>query len=274
MSAWDSKGSLEIRPGEIHLWLIYYDAIEDEGLHAQYRALLNVTEKLKEPRFHFARDRRRYLVTRAALRTILSRYAPVAPEEWEFKTNEYGRPQIDKPEVENLQLAFNISHTHSLIAIGITRGRELGVDVENVVAREVSVEIADRYFAPDEVAALYEVASEGQHDRFFEYWTFKESYIKARGMGLSLPLDKFSFLYPHERAVQIAIHPDLEDASDRWEFWQCRPTREYLVAVCAERRDDGASRVIVRRAVPLVSEEIVETEFLRRSHPGVPPARE
>src|SRR5262249_27770944 len=146
MSAWESKASIQLKSGEIHLWLVYYDAIDDEGLHAQYRALLNSAGKLKESRVHFPRDRRRDLATRVALRTILSRYAPVAAENWKFETNEYGRPQIENLEVKHLQLAFNISHTHSLIVIGITRGRELGVDVENVVAREVSIEIADRYF--------------------------------------------------------------------------------------------------------------------------------
>jgi 4'-phosphopantetheinyl transferase len=265
MAAWDSKEVLEIAPGEIHLWHIYYDAIDDAGLLAQYRALLNPTEKLKETRFHFARDRRRYLVTRASLRSILSRYAPVAPEDWKFRTNDYGRPEIDSAQVEHLRLVFNISHTHCLIVIGITRGRELGVDVENVLTREVSIEIADRYFAPDEVAALHEVPREGQHYRFFEYWTFKESYIKARGMGLSLPLEKFSFSYPHAGAVEIAIHADLEDARERWELRQLRPTPEYLVAVCAEIAKEGTSKLIVRSAVPLVSEEVVETRVLRTS---------
>lgn len=254
---------LPLGGSEIHLWLADYERIGDERLHAAYRALLTEEERRQEPRFHFARDRRRYLVTRALVRTVLSRYAAVDPAAWMFSPNEYGRPAATNAEAHDLR--FNLSHTHSMIVLGVTRGRELGVDVENVRAREVSIDIARHYFAPDEVAALNVVPPHRQQDRFFEYWTFKESYIKARGMGLSLPLDKFSFHYPHDAAVDIAIHPELADDASRWQFWQFRPSPEYLVAVCAERTGD-APRVTVREAVPLAHEEPRPVAFLRTSH--------
>lgn len=251
---------IPLSPAEIHLWLAFYDEINDERLHAAYRGLLDAAEREQEPRFYFARDRRRYLVTRALVRTVLSRYAPIAPRDWAFSTNAYGRPEIVNPRAGNL--TFNISHTHSLIVMGVTRGRALGVDVENVRARAVSIDIADHYFAPQEVAVLAAAPAREQQDRFFEYWTFKESYIKARGMGLSLPLDKFSFHYSDDRAVGIAIHPELADDATRWQFWQFRPTPEYLVAICAERVGAGSPRLIARQAVPMQSEEsfVFETQ--------------
>jgi 4'-phosphopantetheinyl transferase len=139
------------------------------------------------------------------------------------------------------------------------------VDVENVLAREVSIDIADRFFAPTEVAALAAVPQHQQQDRFFEYWTFKESYIKARGMGLSLPLDKFSFRYRTDRTVDIAIHPDLADDSTRWQFWQFRPSPEYLLAVCAERIGAQSPSLTVRQIIPMVSEKTLDPKFLRTS---------
>jgi 4'-phosphopantetheinyl transferase len=255
--------------GEIHLWLADLDAIEDESLHAAYRELLNDAEKEQEPRFYFARDRRRYLVTRALVRTVLSRYAAVDPAEWVFSTNAYGRPEIDKAEIDNAEakeLSFNISHTHSMIVLGVTRKRALGVDVENFRARNVSMGIADRYFAPQEVTVLNAAPEHEQQYRFFEYWTFKESYIKARGMGLSLPLDKFSFHYASDRAVGIAIEPELADDPARWQFWQFRPTADYLVAICAERLGDGSPSLVVREAVPMRSERPLVPEFLKISN--------
>lgn len=248
---------------EIHLWLADYERIADERLHAAYRELLDEAEKAQEPRFYFARDRRRYLVTRALVRTVLSRYAPVAPAEWMFANNQYGRPELHQAQAGDL--TFNISHTHSMIVLGVTRKRALGVDVENVRAREVSLDIARHYFAPPEVEALGLVPQDEQQFRFFEYWTFKESYIKARGMGLSLPLDKFSFHYRDERAVHIAIHPELADDANRWQFWQFRPSPEYLVAVCAERSGAESPRVVVRHAVPMLDETPVTPQFLRVS---------
>jgi len=249
---------------EIHLWLAYYDEIDDAQLHATYRALLNAAEQQQEPRFYFAKDRLRYLVTRALVRTVLSRYLPVAPNDWIFSANAYGRPQLENVEARASELSFNISHTHSLIVLGVTQGRELGVDVENVRAREVSIDIADRYFAPGEVAALAEAPVDRQQDRFFEYWTFKESYIKARGMGLSIPLDKFSFRYPHEHAVELAVDPELADTAARWQFWQFRPTPHYLVAVCAERLH-APPTVVVRKTIPLMTEELLAPTFLKTS---------
>ncbi len=250
---------------EIHLWLAFYDRIDDERLHAAYRELLNEAEKKQEPRFYFARDRRRYLVTRALVRTVLSRYAPVEPREWIFATNDYGCPAAVNEEARSAGLSFNISHTHSLIVLAVAAGRALGVDVENVHARQASIAVADRYFAPEEVQVLNATPQNEQQFRFFEYWTFKESYIKARGMGLSLPLDKFRFHYPNDRAVGIAIDPTLADDPARWQFWQFRPTPEYLVALCAERVGEDAPSLILREAVPMISERPLPTELLRVS---------
>lgn len=259
------SGIIPLTAAEIHLWLASYDEIADERLHAAYRALLSDAEKKQEPRFYFARDRRRYLVTRALVRTVLSRYVSVDPAEWSFGANAYGRPEIVNAEARDTGLSFNLSHTHSMIVLAVTRGREIGVDVENVRAREVSIDIADRYFAPAEVAVLNEVPAAEQQYRFFEYWTFKEAYIKARGMGLSLPLDKFSFHYADDRAVGIAIDPSLADDAARWQFWQFQPSPEYLVALCAERVGARSPSLVVRQAVPMLSEAPFTPQFLRVS---------
>jgi 4'-phosphopantetheinyl transferase len=250
---------------DIHLWMVDYGGIDDERVHEAYRALLNGEEKQQELRFHFARDRRRYLVTRALVRTVLSRYGPLSPSDWIFSASDYGRPEIANKGVGAAALTFNISHTHSLIVLGVTRGRALGVDVENVHAREVSIDIADQFFSPTEVSALAGVAPDQQRERFFEYWTFKESYIKARGMGLSIPLDKFSFRYPHDRSVEIAIDSDLADDPGRWQFWQLRPKPEYLVAVCAERIGAQSPTIVVRNAVPMGREGTLDLPFFRTS---------
>jgi 4'-phosphopantetheinyl transferase len=256
---------LSLTPNEIHLWMASYDQIGDERLHAAYRELLDEAERAQEPRFYFARDRRRYLVTRALVRTVLSRYAPIAPADWIFSTNAYGRPEAANAQTSEDGISFNISHTHSLIVLGVTQRRALGVDVENVVAREASIDVADRYFAPREVAALHAAPRQEQQFRFFEYWTFKESYIKARGMGLSLPLEKFSFHYPDANSVEIDIDLELADPPARWQFWQFQPAPEYLVAVCAERAAAPSPRLTARNVVPLLSENECVLPCLRVS---------
>lgn len=250
---------------EIDVCLTFYAELDDERLLSQLRQFLSDAEREQEPRFYFADDRKRYLVTRAMVRTVLSQYEPVAPADWVFSKNRYGRPEIANAGGAGRDLCFNISHTRGLIALGVTRGRALGVDVENIATRPAPVEIADRFFARTETAELSHLPPERQPDRFFEYWTFKESYIKARGMGLSIPLDQFSFEFPHERGVRLAIEPELGDHPGRWSFWQFRPRPEYQLALCAERVDHEATRLTIRRTVPTVLDEVLDLRVVRAS---------
>jgi 4'-phosphopantetheinyl transferase len=249
----------------IDLWLAYYDRIDDEPLLARLHALLDETERQQQRRFLFADDRKRYLVTRALVRTVLSRYAPVAPRDWTFSKNGYGRPEIAATHTDAAGLCFNLSHSRGLVVLGVTAGAALGVDVENTRVRQVSEGIAERFFAPSEAAALARIPPEQQQERFFEYWTFKESYIKARGMGLSIPLDRFSFDYPHADAVRLSVLPGLDDDPGRWRFWQCRPSTEHLLAVCAERVAAEAPILSLRRIVPTVGDEALDVVLLRTS---------
>ena len=254
-----------LTPAVIHVWLTFYETISEERLLVAYRELLNATEKEEESRFYFARDRHRYLVTRALVRTVLSRYAPLDPKDWVFATNAYGRPRIVSTQATDGCLSFSVSHTQGLIVLGIAKGRSLGVDVENFAARDTSIDIASHYFAPEEVAALRGASYHQQQYRFFEYWTLKESYIKARGMGVSLPLDRFSFYFADDHSVDLVINPELCDDSSRWHLSQFRPTSEHLLAVCVEKIDGRSPRLLVRETTPTVGERILTPELLRTS---------
>src|SRR5262245_5656323 len=119
---------LVLSPAEIHVWLAYYDEMADAARDSACRELLDAAERMQEQQFHFARDRRRYLTTRAMVRWVLSRYVPIQPTAWSFCTNAYGRPQIANPEAMDADVSFNISHTHSLIVLAVTERRAIGVD--------------------------------------------------------------------------------------------------------------------------------------------------
>ncbi len=234
---------------QIHLWVAFLDEIRDPRLLEKCRRLLSQEELQKQQRFHFERDRHRYLVTRAMVRTVLSRYAEVGPRQWRFETNEFGKPSIAPEHRDAKGIEFNVSHTDGLVVMGVAR-RAIGVDVENVHAREVDVEIADRYFAPAEVAALRAVPGKHRHHRFFEYWTLKESYIKGRGMGLSTPLDRFAFHLDSHAAPRLDIDPSPEDRAERWAFWQFELAPHYLIAVGAAGADAGPCQLRFRGTFP------------------------
>ena len=245
---------------QFDLWWTRYSELANDPVLDEYRQIINDCERAKETRFHFAKDRLCYLVTRALVRTVLSRYLAVAPAELQFEQNGYGRPELAPPR----PLSFNLSHTDGLIVLAVSHCGDVGVDVENMLAREAALEVAPRFFAPAEVSALAALPPDAQPERFFEYWTFKESYIKARGMGLSLPLDQFAFHYPSRDTVRLVTERSIGDDSARWSFLQLRPRADFILALCAPRFE-VSPRLSIRDVKPLLSEEIVSAEIVRRS---------
>ena len=262
---------LDIDRDQIHLWMTFFDEMRDERLLRRYYSLLAPEEQEQQGRFHFVIDRHRYLVTRALVRAALSRYVAIEPRDWTFAADAYGRPRITNVDRRAQRISFNISHTNSLILLGVTCDRALGVDVENYCTRNALIDIADRFFAPEEVGELQALPGERQRERFFEYWTLKESYIKARGMGLSIPLGQFSFRLPCERTLRVSMQPELNDCPSRWRFWQFRPAACYLVAICAECTE-ATPQLIARKVVPLVREEAFDCERVRMSEAPHSPA--
>lgn len=250
-------------PSEIHLWFVFCDGITDSSLLRRYRDMLSADERERERRFVMPRSRHRYLLTRALLRTTLSRYAAVSPSDWSFQTDRHGRPSIANRITEIASLSFNISHTEDLVLLGVTRACALGVDVESVRPRTPTLELAERYFSPLEARDLRAAPSQEQHERFFRYWTLKESYIKARGLGLSIPLDQFAFRIRGSK-LTLQVEEQLGDRADRWRFWLLRPCADHTTAVCVERAS-GAQALVIREVVPLQSERPLSCEELGRS---------
>lgn len=185
------------------------------------------------------------------MRTVLSNYAPVPPAAWRFVTNEYGRPEIDWP-ADARWLKFNLSHTNGLIGMIVAREREVGVDVEDRERRGRLLNVADRYFSPSEVEALHALPKKEQLERFFLYWTLKESYIKARGMGLAIPLAQFSFtIGGADSAILIDFDPKLNDDPNRWQFTALSFGRRHAVAVGVTRAENEFVRIVLRETIPL-----------------------
>jgi 4'-phosphopantetheinyl transferase len=244
--------------GEVHLWHVDPEGITDPALLDAYHDLLSADERERQQRFRFARDRHRHVVTRALVRTLLSRYAAVDPRAWVFRTNRHGRPEIARPRGVPA-LRFNVSHTSGMIVCGLALGRDVGVDVEDTTRRSSTIAIADRYFSPAEVADLRAVPPARQRAAFWEYWTLKESYIKARGMGLALPLGRFSFHLGDPGAIRISFDPRLPDDPASWQFRVFRPNARHVVAVAFRRQaGEEAVDVRIRAVVPLRSEGELE----------------
>ncbi len=246
--------------GEVHLWISEPEAVSNPRLLAAYEGLLDAQERERHQKFRFEKHRREFLVSRALVRLTLSRYAPVAPGDWHFVKNEFGRPDVHPG--AHSWLRFNLSHTNGMVLCAVTVDANIGVDVEDWARRSTPVELSDRFFAPEEAAALRALPPPNQAKRFFEYWTLKEAYIKARGVGLSVPLKWFSFHLRSGSPPRITFDPRLADEPDAWQFFQLQPSARYQAGLAVRRPRELPLTVRCWRTVPLSWDESVPWEAL------------
>ncbi|MBI3229967.1 MAG: 4'-phosphopantetheinyl transferase superfamily protein [Burkholderiales bacterium] len=251
-------------PDEIHLWFALDAECTPELLELYKRDFLSEEELVRGARFHFERDRNQFVLTRALVRSVLSRYAAIPPAQWQFGKGEHGRPFIANPDAP--AIAFNLSHTRGLVVLAVSQAQPLGVDVENFQTREAPLEVAQGYFSPTEVAALTSLPLAAQQERFFHYWTLKEAYIKAESKGLSLPLEQFSMLFASDNEVEIAFH-DLP-ASSGWHFWLMQACPGFLTALCVQSEARRAPTLVARQCLPLTPDRVLKPQIMRQSHWG------
>ncbi|MGK0372960.1 MAG: 4'-phosphopantetheinyl transferase [Glaciecola sp.] len=262
--------SLSILPNEIHLWFVYSEQIQDSELLASYRNIISLTEARKNSRFLFEKGRQQHLITRALVRSVLSEYiGSVSPGEWEFTQNEYGKPEV-LPVMLPFPLKFNLSHAKSMIVLAVSNGQEVGVDVESVDRDIASDKLANYAFSKKEYEQLKQVEAAFFQERFFDFWTFKEAYIKACGMGLSIPLDSFSFIFSETNKnmnkVSIKFEKERRDDPKYWKFWQIKPCKKFTVSLALKSNvAKSAYKISMHNIVPLVEYSLEAYPFTMSS---------
>lgn len=195
-------------PTEIHVWRVPLDTAPT---HSE---LLSPEERDRASHFHAERDRIRYHNAHTALRQVLARYADLEPQALEFQINTYGKPSlINAPAIE-----FNLTHSHANALVAVTTS-PVGVDIEHLRADFDVVSLAQRYFAAAEIDLV-----QTNPDRFFEFWTRKEAFIKAIGMGISFPLQGFDTC-----TDRVNIYPPAEPT--RWYVQTFHPIPNYIAAL-------------------------------------------
>jgi 4'-phosphopantetheinyl transferase len=197
---------------------------------------LSDTERARAERFHHMSDRWEFVLGRVMARHLLSARCGVPPEQFQFVENEHGRPEIAHPASECAR-CFNLSHSGGLVACVIGDLLQVGVDLERLDRPPVDRRVIQRYCSADEQTALADMPEALRHERFLELWTLKESYVKARGTGLTLPLSRISFHIGVEGPGDVSFG-GLDDEA-KWMFAHTRLEPRHLLAVAAER-DPGA----------------------------------
>jgi 4'-phosphopantetheinyl transferase len=233
----------------IELFVGLIETIDAPGAADACRRLLSIDERIRADRFIFERHRRQYIFAHALLRLGLSQVAPnVDPTDWSFAAGRYGRPFVASPKTSTA-LHFSLSHADGCVACVVSGHETVGVDVETVSRRVAPLSTALRFFAPEEVETLRGLPEPAAIERFFDYWTLKEAYLKARGFGLNLPLDAFAMQVSHE-AIEISFKPNIADDPRGWRFQLCSPSPSHRLAIADGSRATGGLP-ITRNAWPL-----------------------
>ena len=222
---------LHLSENEVHLWQANLDNHNPDI----FERFLSADELSRANRFHFARDRKHFVVARGLLRNLLAAYLGVDCASLQFCYGAQGKPFVLLD--DDRQINFNISHAHGHAVFVFSRGREVGVDLEFVKEDFEAEEIAHRFFSRNEVAALRTVRLEKRKQAFFNCWTRKEAYIKARGEGLSMPLDEFDVsLRPGEPTALLNNYREEREVS-RWSMQSIPAPEGYVGALVVEGHD-------------------------------------
>ncbi|MFN2385464.1 MAG: 4'-phosphopantetheinyl transferase superfamily protein [Thermoanaerobaculia bacterium] len=223
-------------PADVDVWRI--DLERAAGSIPGMDATLAEAERDRAGRFVFDGDRERFLAAHGVLREILARYLRRDPAGILFRTTGYGKPSLEAgsaPDPDDLR--FNLSHSGDRALCAVTREREIGVDIEKIRNDFSVYELAERFFSPAEVAALRALPENSLREGFFTCWTRKEAFIKARGEGLSIPLDSFDVTVgPGSPARLLAVRGAQEAA--RWTIRELPAGSGYVAAVAVEGEDD------------------------------------
>ena len=242
----------ELNPAQIHLWN-YAIGEPPAGQHLVYgMTLLSDAEKHRCAAFRLEKHRTEYVLSHAVLRLVLSEYAPVRPEAWKFSTGKWGRPEICGPALDT-PLWFNLSHTDGFVACVVGRVPQLGVDVENMNRVTSWDELAKRFFAEVEYQYLRNMPPGLQREAFFRIWTLKESYIKAEGKGLSIPLDSFHFHF----SDKVTLELNGEFTPDGWSFFEFLHGSDYRISIGANNGGLGRFQVQNHDAVSLFNQWVL-----------------
>jgi 4'-phosphopantetheinyl transferase len=212
---------------EVHVWHARL-AVQPQALSALER-VLSADEVERANRFHFARDRRQFVATRALLRTLLGRTLQVDPASLEFAAGPQGKPHLAGKAAGSAP-RFNVAHSGDHALIGISAETDIGVDIEVVRNSADTLPIADRFFSPGESEAIRRLPDDERRLAFFRLWTLKEAFVKAVGSGLSYPLNAFE-VTSHDGGVPRLTVPGNPQATGGWSLCDLSNPPEYAAAL-------------------------------------------
>ncbi len=218
----------------VHVWQLSLE--QPAARVARLSRLLHDEERQRRDRFYFERDQRRFTVARGGLRLLLASYLDAAPECLRFCVSERGKPALCDNDAHSL-LRFNLSHSHERALYAIAWQRDVGIDIEYRRLIERPEQLAQRFFSGEEYATLLSLPAAQQQEAFFNAWTRKEAFVKARGTGLAHALASVAVsLVPG--APPALLRLDCAGATlHDWRLEAIAPAPDYVAALVARGQD-------------------------------------
>jgi 4'-phosphopantetheinyl transferase len=202
-----------LQEGEIHVWYAKLDQSMPSVDNIKH--LLTTAEKSRVERFHFDRDKIRYIGAHAILKILLSYYLDTRPHSINFQAGRYGKPALNKIKHKG-GLRFNMSHSEGIALYAITRNCEIGIDIEKIREIPEADNIVKRFFSKNEIKKYYTAPNSRKREFFFEIWTRKEAFTKAIGSGLFHPLDVFEVLCRSVKQNPLKYKDETGDITLNW----------------------------------------------------------
>ncbi|MBW4433528.1 MAG: 4'-phosphopantetheinyl transferase superfamily protein [Pelatocladus maniniholoensis HA4357-MV3] len=212
--------NLTLLPDDVHVWRISLERPKSEMQALQ--TTLSSDEIARAQRFYFEQHRQRFIAGRGILRTILGRYLDVEPQAVQFTYEVRGKPLLADSFADG-GLSFNLSHSEDLALCGVSRNRKIGIDVEHMRSVSDVEALAERFFAPREYEVVRSLPLNQQQQVFFRYWTCKEAYLKAIGVGI-VQLEKVEISLTLEQPAKLITDQE-------WSLIELAPGKNYLGAV-------------------------------------------
>ncbi|HTL71825.1 MAG TPA: 4'-phosphopantetheinyl transferase superfamily protein [bacterium] len=231
-TVWTEPSTLPApEPGEIHLWRISLASQLDEDI--RLKKLLSSEELDQAGCYRFVRDQRRFIIRRAVLRQLLAACLATSPLAVRLELGVHGKP-IVSGQADGGDLRFNCSHSGDWALVALARGIELGVDLEQHQPMSDAADVAKKFFTTAEINELNHLPSALKTAGFFNCWTRKEAFVKALGLGLSYPLNRFVVsLSPEKPAALLAVTDD-PAALEKWSMISLKVVPEYSAALVFE----------------------------------------
>ena len=222
---------IQVKTNHADVWCVSLE-VEKDSLKS-LQQILSEDERIKAQRLRSEKVRDHFIAARYFLRQIIAPCLNAKPKDLEFQYGPYGKPAL-AGKFESTDTCFNMSHSHGLALYAVTSGHAVGVDIEKMRPDLDCIKIAERYFSPQEVEALRKLPKDQQRQGFFNCWTRKEAYLKAKGEGFSSPADQFQVsLAPGKPAALLGHGLDPREAA-KWSIEDLDVGPDYTAALAVE----------------------------------------